>query len=174
MSQSDYLKHRVTSHLLKIEKNFYDNTKNQNEFKPVLNSSDYTSFKKYQIYNTVKNDGTNYRELVPDGKNLIFDMELDVSNCPQFILCKNTNTRSNRVPLSGKQIDPNPCPSAPLYIKNHDDPKDPINVAYVPNRFAGCKCNRLYSKYKDENGLDKDKAPNLQCCKKSRLRMQFV
>ena len=47
MSQSDYLKRRVTSHILNRQKTEKD------ELKPVLSSDEYTSFKRYQITNTV-------------------------------------------------------------------------------------------------------------------------
>ena len=53
MSQSDYLKRRVTSHILNRQKTEKD------ELKPVLSSDEYTSFKRYQITNTVINDEIN-------------------------------------------------------------------------------------------------------------------
>ena len=121
MSQSDYLKHKRTSHILK-----------ENELSPVLKSGDYTDFKRYQISNTVVNDLTMYGELVPEGKNKIFDMELNVLNCPQFTLCKDTNTRSNRVPLNGIYSDPKPYRD--IYIKDEENP--------VPYKANASKCSK--------------------------------
>ena len=135
MSQGDYLKHKKTAHILK-----------ENKLKPVLTSQDYLSFKQFQIVNTIENNETNYGELVPDGKKKIFGMELAVTNCPSFILCQNTNTRNNRVPLSTIYSDPTPL----IY-----------SDTYFPDRFANCSiCNKLKEK-------------DLQCCSKSRLRMQM-
>ena len=148
MSQGDYLKHKKTAHILK-----------ENNLPPVLTGSDYASYKRYHIVNTVENDETNYGELVPEGKKKIFGMELSVTNCPSFLLCHNTNTRSNRVPVPTIYSDPTP-------LIKHD--------TYFPDRFSSCNCNKLYSKYSDENGTDKSKDPNLQCCRKARLRMQFL
>lgn len=136
MSQGDYLKHKKTAHLLKEDK-----------LKPVLTGNEYASFKQFQIVNTAANNETNYGELVPEGKTKIFGMELAVANCPSFILCQNTNTRNNRVPLSTIYSDPTP-------LIKHD--------TYFPDRFANCTCNKLYSKNRD-----------IQCCNKSRLRMQL-
>ena len=148
MSQSDYLKHKKTAHILKEDK-----------LPPVLSGSDYASYKRYQIVNTVENDETNYGELVPQGKKKIFGMELSVTNCPSFILCQNTNTRNNRVPVPTIYSDCKPLITS---------------ESYFPDRFSSCNCNKIYSKYTDQNGLDKTKAPNLQCCRKARLRMQLI
>ena len=173
MSQSDYLKHKKTAHILKQqERQVADNAKK--ELRAVLGSGEYTDFKRYELSNSIVNTNTNYNKLVPEGKNIIFEMEMDVSYCPVFELCNDTSQRNNRELLTGKQSDPGPCPKAPLYIKNPDDPNDPVNVAYVPNRFEGVKCKKLYSKYSDENGTDASKAANLQCKKKANLRMKVM
>ncbi len=140
MSQSDYLKRRVTSHILNRQKTEKD------ELKPVLSSDEYTSFKRYQITNTVINDEINYKNIVPQGKHIIFDIETDVSSCPEFKLCKDTNTRDNRINLTSSKIDPNPCPRAPLFIKNTENPLDPVNVAYVPQPKRNCKLENSTNK----------------------------
>lgn len=173
MSQSDYLKHKKTAHILKYQKQQVDKNAKK-ELKGVLGSGEYTDFKRYELSKSIINTNTNYNELVPEGKNIVFGMELDVSFCPVFDLCEDTSQRNNRVLLTGKQSDPGPCPKAPIYIKNPDVPTDPINKVYVPNRFEGVKCKKLYSKYSDENAIDADKPANLQCKKKANLRMKVM
>ena len=62
MSQSDYLKHKKTAHILK-----------ENKLPPILNSADYTAYTRFQLTNTIINDEeTNYGEIVPEGKKKIF------------------------------------------------------------------------------------------------------
>ena len=138
MSQSDYLKHKKTAHLLK-----------ENKLPPILNSADYTAYTRFELTNTIINDEeTNYGEIVPEGKKKIFGMEINVSNCPSFILCNSTDTRPNRVLLKNVY-------SEPREIKK--------STAYAPDRFANCNCSKLYSKNRD-----------IRCCTKSRLRMQSL
>jgi hypothetical protein len=126
MSQSDYLKHKKTAHILK-----------ENKLPPILNGNDYVSYTRFQITNTVENVGeTNYGELIPPGKKKIFGMELNVSNCPSFILCSNTDTRSNRELLKGIYSDPKPY--RPVYVKQ------PVTAK------TSCKCKKN-SKYTNDN-----------------------
>ena len=140
MSQSDYLKHKKTAHILK-----------ENKLPPILNSADYTAYTRFQLTNTIINDEeANYGEIVPEGKKKIFGMEINVSNCPSFILCSSTDTRPNRVLLKNVY-------SEPRELKK--------STAYAPDRFANCNCSKLYSKYRDRD---------IQCCSKSRLRMQSL
>jgi hypothetical protein len=140
MSQSDYLKHKKTAHILK-----------ENKLPPILNSADYTAYTRFQLTNTIINDEeTNYGEIVPEGKKKIFGMEINVSNCPSFILCSSTDTRPNRVLLKNVY-------SEPKELKK--------STAYAPDRFANCNCSKLYSKDRDRD---------IQCCTKSKLRMQSL
>lgn len=99
MSQSDYINHLKMATVLK----------NQKELSPVLDSANYTLFKKYNIANTVKNSLLLYEELPLEGITNIFDMPLkNVANCPVFIECINTNTRVNRKPLASVYFTPRP------------------------------------------------------------------
>lgn len=86
MSQSNYTDYLKNSRILK----------EQNELKPVLNSSDYIKFKSYSLVNTIPNSKNSYSELFLNNKKNIFGMERNTTNCINFQLCRNTNTRVNR------------------------------------------------------------------------------
>lgn len=103
MSQSDYIKFKNASFQLK----------RQDLLAPVLSSNDYQSFKTYQLANTIINTKLRYNQMTPANKIKIFEIEKTITNCPTFILCKNTNTRTNRVITSGLQC----RPSRPINIK---------------------------------------------------------
>jgi len=55
-------------------------------------------------------------------------MGVDLSNCPSFLLCKNTNLRKNRLPLSSVYFTPTPQPLNWQQTKNASWKK------------TGCKC----------------------------------
>lgn len=95
MSQSDYIKFKNTSFQLK-----------QQNLAPVLSSNQYQSFVSYQLANTITNNKITYNKLIQPNKQIVFGMETKITNCPTFILCKNTNTRENRVETSGLQCTP--------------------------------------------------------------------
>ena len=88
MSQSDYLHHKKISLELK----------SQNKLSPVLSGMNYTLYKQYSLEKNIKNTSKLYNQLVPTGTQVIFDIiSTNSDNCPEFILCKNTNTRPNRI-----------------------------------------------------------------------------
>jgi hypothetical protein len=88
MSQSDYIK------LLKSATEL----KTQTDYPTVLSSDEYISFKDYGISTTVIDTSKLYGTLRVNGIQSVFQMSVpNVSNCPTFVLCKNTNTRPNRV-----------------------------------------------------------------------------
>jgi hypothetical protein len=90
MSQSDYLQHKKIATQLKLD--------NQ-RFNPVLESEQYTQMKQFQLENTITSTNKNWNRLALANKQQVFSMDLNVSNCTQFILCQNTDQRPHRVPL---------------------------------------------------------------------------
>jgi len=105
MSKRDYLKYKRVSTELQIQK------KNKDEIPSVLTCQNYASYKGYSLENTIRNDKTIYHQLTPVNTQIIFDIETyDASHCPQPypIMCGNVNNLSNRVPLSGQEIQPRP------------------------------------------------------------------
>ena len=90
MSQSDYLQHKKVSSILKT------NTI-ANDLDAVLSPSDYTKFKQYTIMNTIENTKTTKNFLINKNKQLIFNMEKHVEQCPDiFVVCKDTHNRFNK------------------------------------------------------------------------------
>lgn len=88
MSQSDYIQYTKSVEVLgNIRKNLT----------PILNLSDYTSYKSYNLETTVKNTKTVFSKLDISGNQRIFDMEKKPPVCVTFPLCVNTNSRTNRV-----------------------------------------------------------------------------
>jgi hypothetical protein len=88
MSQSDYINFKKTSLILK---------NNLNKLPSVLTPELYTAFTKYNLEITVPNTKNSYSRLLLGGKKNFLGIEKNVASCPTFILCKNTNTRANRV-----------------------------------------------------------------------------
>lgn len=94
MSQSDYIQFKKTAQVLKAP----------TELRPVLDPSDYTDFKMYNLETTVTNTKNAFSRLVPSTNRYFFDIEKKVSTCPTFTLCTNTNTRGNRVLNTAQRI----------------------------------------------------------------------
>lgn len=100
MSQSDYIKYKKVSVDLKT-----------NKLPSILNQQDYISFKEYSLENNIPVTKLNYNKLIPVNRQIVMNMEKKTSNvslCPTFIICKNTNNRTNRIPLLDTQIQPQP------------------------------------------------------------------
>jgi len=131
MSQSDYIKYKRVATQLKIDK-----------LSPVLSNEQYTDFKQYTIENTVINTDTLFNELLPQNTNIIFNMQKNISHCPTFPVCINTNARSYRVPMGKIYFTPRPVVT---YVKH------PVYEK------TGCNCI-MNSKYTNEN---------IACCKLS-------
>ena len=87
MSQSDYIKYKRTQTMLK----------EQMKMNKILNSQDYTNHETYSIETTVSNTKIRPSRLILPNTISVMEMEKRVTSCPTFILCKNTNTRPNRV-----------------------------------------------------------------------------
>jgi hypothetical protein len=140
MSQSDYIKYKKVSTVLEVDKG-----SNQ---PPVLDSQNYSKYKEYVLENTIANNKIVYRRITPSTTQVVLDMEKKkslVQNmgtstivCPSFLLCKNTNLRSNRLPLSSVYFTPTPQPL---------NWKQTKNASWKKN---GCKCI-LDSQYTDAN-----------------------
>ena len=92
MSQGDYIKRKQVAQTLRA-----DGGNVQNNQPAVFSAHDLLMYKQYQIINDDSNTILNYNLLSMPGKILVFDMERNVTNCPTFIVCKDTNTRPNRV-----------------------------------------------------------------------------
>jgi hypothetical protein len=115
MSISDYLKYkRVTNELKQIAK-----------YPPVLSAADYTDFKEFAIEKQLAyvNNTQGYNSPV-NNNGSIFGMSLKTSGCATFPLCRQTQTRQNRIPMSSIYVDPTPIP---LYQKVYPSPRYAAN-----------------------------------------------
>ena len=92
MSQGDYIKRKQVAQTLRA-----DGGSVQNSQPAVFSAHDLLMYKQYQIINNDSNTILNYNLLTAPGKILVFDIERNVTNCPTFVVCRNTNTRPNRV-----------------------------------------------------------------------------
>lgn len=86
MSQSDLLKHKRISTLLRVDTQ-----------PPVFNPQTLLDFKQFQLVNTITNSKQLYNQSVNDNRTNVFNMELNVSGCETFIDCNGTDQRPNRV-----------------------------------------------------------------------------
>lgn len=91
MSQGDYLKRKQVAQVLRA-----DGLSSPTHFPAVFSSHDLLKYKQYQIVNDDSNTKLNYNLITPPNKKIVFDMERDVTGCPTFIVCKDTQTRPNR------------------------------------------------------------------------------
>jgi hypothetical protein len=128
MSQSDYLKYKRVSTELKI-----------NDQPRVFPTQEYIDYKQYSMENATKNTKITYNQLIPPNRKIIFNMEKKTSSCPTFIICKSTNTRTNRVPMSQVYFTPRPVPT---YVKQPSTAKTACNCMLnsVNNERNICKC----------------------------------
>jgi len=126
MSQSDYLRRKRVSTVLRVDPN-------EN---PIYSSKQLLAFKQYQIENNVTSSNISYRKIKPAGKQVVYEMVRDVTNCPTFI-CENTSQRPNRVAHVGRM-----CNNHPL---NWWEKK-----ANEVSKELWCKC-QLNRSYTNEN-----------------------
>ena len=129
MSQSDYIRYKRISNELKNE-----------TLPPVLNNQQYVDFKQYTILNNIVSLKPDYRKPIPFGTINIFDMNKNVTFCPYFVTCKNTNTRPNRVPMSNVYFTPK---YVPKYVKDPANAKKACDCKLNTNlngKFGVCKC----------------------------------
>lgn len=139
MSQSDYLKYKRVSTRLRVD----NNTTNQ---PPVFSSTTLTHNQQYALANSITNTKPKYNRLVPSDRKYVFGMEKAVGGCPAFIICTNTNLRTNRVPMTCR-ADPSVPTPEPLNIWNRG--WDSI-VSASANLKTGCKC-ALHRSHTDAN-----------------------
>ena len=129
MSHSDYIKYKRVATQLKIDK-----------LSPVLSNEQYTDFKQYSIENTITNTVTLFNKLLQPNTNIIFNMQKNISRCPTFPVCINTNTRANRVAMGQIYFTPKPVPT---YVKQSTYAKTPcnciMNSKYTNDKLACCK-----------------------------------
>ena len=92
MSQGDYIKRKQVAQTLRA-----DGLNTPNRFPAVFSSQDLLKYQQYQVISNDSNTKINYNLITPTGKKIVFDMERNVTNCPTFVVCRNTNTRPNRV-----------------------------------------------------------------------------
>jgi len=133
MSQSDYLKYKRVSTRLRVD----NDTTNQ---PPVFASATLTQNQQYALSNSITNTKPRYNQLVPSGSQPVFSMEKVVTNCPTFPVCKDTNTRTNRVPMTCRADPSVPTPGS-LDIETRNE---------AINMRTGCKCI-LNSRHTDGN-----------------------
>jgi len=125
MSQSDYIRFKKIATKLSI-----DSTKTNNKEHPVFDSGDYIDFKQFDLENNIINTSPTFNYIVPEGHQIIFGMDMDVSYCSHFIDCSNTDLRPNRLPMLASQFTPTP---PPLDWKKSNSLKK--------QRFLNCHCN---------------------------------
>lgn len=145
MSQSDYIKFKKTSLILKN-----NSTTNINELPSVLTNELYTAFTTYNLETTVSNTKNAYNRLLPSDRKNFLDIEKNVSNCSTFILYKNTNNRPNRV----KNTFQNPIPiykwkKTKAYVSNTCT----LTSGFVRRR---CLCTKKTCKCKTEYYPEKE------------------
>jgi len=122
MSQSDYIKYKRISTVLKSSR----------DLPPVLTEQNYVDYKQYAIENSIPDTKLIENTLIPSGSFLIFDVLKKTTNCPTFPVCKRTNTRVNRVPMSKVYFTPKPVAK---YVK----------TPYVPMNMNNCYTNKRFS-----------------------------
>jgi len=134
MSQSDYIKFLKTAQILQGE------ATTNHELPPVLTPTDYTAFESYNLETTVSNTKNSYSSLLPSANKRIFNIEKKVSTCPSFILCSNTNMRTNRV-LNSKQL------PTPTYIKSDKRLPTPRYPTFINSKvYTPSKCQIINGK----------------------------
>lgn len=145
MSQGDYIKRKQISHKLVGDGSTNGNIKGNGllDYNSVLNAKDYTDFKKYSLESSIQSSTATLNDLVIPNQTKIFDMVMDVSNCPSFIVCNDTNTRSNRQPLKGFQSTCEPVMKAPgrSVPVVWDDATKKMKYKYAEPSFKNRSCN---------------------------------
>lgn len=132
MSQGDYLKHKISSHVLK----------EQAQLPSILGSKQYSEYKRYQLANNIPNTKNTYSMLLPSTKQNIYGMEKSVSGCAEFKLCEDTQSRPNRVPHT---LGTNPdgsvrCFLKPEYVKQPSNAKTACDCALYRTTSNPCGC----------------------------------
>ena len=119
MSQNEYIKYKKTATELKI-----------NKLPNTFDYETYNSYKAYSLENSVSNTKTQYNQLIPSGRTLVWNMEKKVTNCPK--ICNDTQSRTNKKTYP-ENYNANYCatkPSRPLSMKKID----------LLTKNSNCKC----------------------------------
>lgn len=158
-SSSDFIKYKKNSIQLRNAKSLAQKkigSVKYPEFSPVLEQKDYINFQQFNLETTVSNTKNAYSKLIPTGKQEVFRMVRDISNCSgfqNFTMCNNTNTRPNRVlnygavDLSGVPV----CRKRPLGgIKPFKNKIFKPNTCVFINGYSKrtCLCTSLLCKCK--------------------------
>ena len=131
MSQSDYLRYKKTSRLLK----------DTADFDPVFAPSEYIAGKDFNLETTVQNTKQTNNQLTPPGAQKVFGMERTTGgNCPTFALCTGTNTRVNRRALDASQSACFPVMKAPGRSVPSVKLKPTFNSYVKKNYRVRCEC----------------------------------
>jgi hypothetical protein len=141
MSQSDYIKFKKTSRLLK----------DQADYDPVFAPSEYMAGMDFNLETTVLNTKQTNNQLKPSDKQLVFGMERTTGgNCPTFTLCTGTNGRVNRRLLDAGQTACFPVIKAPGRSVPPVKPTTAIDSQFLKPNFSSyvrknykvrCECN---------------------------------
>lgn len=109
MSQGDYLQQKkLKTRLCAFQSSqtsqlpFPNNSLDFVELPTVLSSQDYTNFSKFNITTTVTNSLPTFSKLNTNtNQKIVFDMPQSTTfSLPTWTLCKDTNTRNNRLQTS--------------------------------------------------------------------------
>jgi len=142
MSQSDYIRYKKIGKLLSV-----DNKSTNNKLPPVLDQGDFLNYKKYSLENTINNTKPILNQLTISGELVVFDMTLQHTNsCPTFVMCRNTNTRPNRVANLGTQracfsVIRQPQRTTTKYVKDPSNPNSNTVVKCTYSQTTTCSCN---------------------------------
>jgi hypothetical protein len=145
MSQGDYIKRKQISYKLIGDGTTTGGIKGNGllNYNSVLDSKDYIDFKKYSLEGSIKSSTLMLNNLIVPNKTNIFDMVIDVSNCPNFIVCNATDTRSNRKPLQSFQQTCEPVMKAPARTVPPiwDTTTNKLRYKYQEPAFKNRNCN---------------------------------
>jgi len=145
MSQGDYIKRKQISHKLVGDGSTNGTIKGNGllDYNSVLNAKDYIDFKKYSLEGSIKSTTLTLNDLSIPNRTTIFDMVMDVSNCPSFIVCNDTDKRANREDLKGFQSTCEPVMKAPgrSVPVAWDDSTKKLKYKYAYPAFKNRSCN---------------------------------
>jgi hypothetical protein len=145
MSQSDYLKSKRISNLLRIDNQKVNGVTKQ---PAVFTSHDLQNYKQYALTNTIVNTNPTLNRLTPKLRQRVYDMDKAVSDCPSFIVCKDTQDRNNHVWSSagyfGATMANNNTKSSLVNIRTYWD-NEPANLKTECNCAVGNRTTDSYA-----------------------------
>lgn len=106
MSQSDYIKYKRVA----IE------LKSQSKLPAVISSGQYIDYYRFSLANQIFDTSPTFGSEPPANVVSIFGIQRDPQQCSTFAICNNTDSRVNRKPLMGIQIDSLPIKPKPAHI----------------------------------------------------------